>query len=152
MEGLKRVDAAIAAFVTSGLPGLALPWLARILLGLIFVLAGFGKLGSGYAGKAAHMAAAGVPEALLPAVIVLELGGGLALIAGFQTRAVAGLLALFCVLSAVLFHLDFAQKMQQIMFMKNLAIAGGLLLLVIHGAGRSSLDGRLLGEEDPPPH
>ncbi|MBM4201647.1 MAG: DoxX family protein, partial [Gammaproteobacteria bacterium] len=80
--------------------------------------------------------------ALLPLVILLELGGGLALVAGFQTRMVALLLAAFCIVSALLFHMDFAQKMQQIMFMKNLAIAGGLLSLALSGGRPASLDGR----------
>lgn len=148
MEFLKCIDRGIAAFVTSPMPARVLPWLSRSLLGLIFVVAGFGKLGAGYAGSAAYMASAGVPESLLPLVILLELGGGLALIAGFQTRAVALLLAVFCMLAALLFHLDFTQKMQQIMFMKNFAIAGGLLGLMVSGAGPYSVDGRWLSAAD----
>ena len=76
----------------------------------------------------------------LPLVILLELGGGLALIVGFQTRVIALLLALFWIVSALLFHVHLADAIQQIMFMKNLAIAGGLLLLTLHGAGTPSVD------------
>lgn len=142
MDFLKRIDEAIAAFLTFAIPARVLPWLARGLLGLIFVVAGYNKLGAGYDGTEAYMLAAGVPAALLPLVILLELGGGLALVAGFQTRMVALLLAAFCIVSALLFHMDFAQKMQQIMFMKNLAIAGGLLSLALSGGRPASLDGR----------
>ncbi|WP_029889990.1 DoxX family protein [Polycyclovorans algicola] len=116
--------------------------LARLLLALIFIGAGWSKIG-GYEATQGYMAAMGVPGALLPLVIVTELGGGLALLIGLLTR-VAGLgLAVFSIVSAVLFHADFSNPVEQIMFMKNLAIAGGLLLLVAHGAGRYSVDARL---------
>ena len=121
-------------------PGIDVP--ARLLLALIFIGAGWSKIG-GYEATQGYMAAMGVPGALLPLVIVTELGGGLALLIGLLTR-VAGLgLALFSIVSAVLFHADFSNPVEQIMFMKNLAIAGGLLLLVAHGPGRLSLDVRL---------
>ena len=80
---------------------------------------------------------------LLPLVILAELGGGLALIAGFLTRLTAAALALFCIASAVIFHGNFADQMQQILFMKNLAMAGGFLALVAHGAGSWSVDSKL---------
>ena len=86
------------------------------------------------------MASAGAPGALLPLVIALEIGGGLSLLLGFQTRLVAFLLAGFCIISGMLFHTG-AEQMQQIMFMKNLAMAGGLLAFTMFGAGRLSLDG-----------
>lgn len=113
----------------------------RILLALIFVTAGWQKIG-GYAGTQAYMESVGVPGLLLPAVILLELGGGLAIIAGFMTRWVAAALALFCLASAALFHYNPAEQMQMILFMKNLALAGGFALLVVHGAGPWSLDAR----------
>ncbi|RMF96178.1 MAG: DoxX family protein [Gammaproteobacteria bacterium] len=113
----------------------------RLMLAAIFVISGIGKIG-GYAGTQAYMESMGVPGILLPLVIIVELGGGLALIAGWQARLAGFLLAGFCLLSALLFHNDFADQTQAIMFWKNVAIAGGLLLLVANGAGRWSLDAR----------
>ncbi len=115
---------------------------ARVLLAQIFLISGFGKLGAGYAGTQAYMEAMGIPGMLLPLVIALEIGGGLALIAGFLTRWAALALAGFVVVSAVFFHANFGDQTQAIMFMKNLAMAGGLLLLYVHGAGSYSLDAR----------
>lgn len=115
---------------------------ARVLLAQIFLISGFGKLGAGYAGTQAYMEAMGIPGMLLPLVIALEIGGGLALVAGFLTRWAALALAGFTVVSTALFHADFGDQMQTIMFMKNLAMAGGLLLLYVHGAGSYSLDAR----------
>jgi putative oxidoreductase len=112
----------------------------RLLLAQIFVMAGISKLGAGYAGTHDYMTSAGVPGVLLPLVIVLELGGGLALIVGLFTCWAALALAIFSLLAAMLFHTNFADQMQSIMFMKNLAIAGGLLLLVRYGAGELSID------------
>ena len=122
------------------LTALAAP-LGRLLLGGFFALAGFNKIG-GYAATQGYMEAFGIPGQLLPLVIALEIGGGLALIAGWQTRLVALLLAGFCVVSAVIFHADFADGMQQILFMKNFAIAGGFLIIAAHGPGALALDGR----------
>jgi putative oxidoreductase len=115
---------------------------ARILLAQIFLLSGFGKLGAGYAGTQGYMEAMGVPGALLSLVILLEIGGGLALVFGFMTRWAALALALFCVVGAFLFHTNFGDQTQSIMFMKNLAMAGGLLMLYVHGAGALSLDAK----------
>lgn len=114
----------------------------RVFIALIFVVAGYSKIG-GYAGTAAYMESTGVPSLLLPLVIALELGGGLLIIAGFQTRIVAFLLSGFCLASAALFHNNFADQMQSILLMKNVAIAGGFLFLVVHGAGTFSVDGKL---------
>ncbi len=113
----------------------------RVLLAIMFVVAGYGKIG-GYAGTQGYMESMGVPGMLLPLVIVLELGGGLAIIAGWQTRIVAILLAGFTLLAAFTFHLDFADQMQSIMFMKNLSVAGGLLVLAAYGPGALALDNR----------
>lgn len=117
---------------------------ARILMGLIFVVAGFGKLGEGYAGTAGYMDSMGVPGSLLPLVILLEIAGGLMIIAGFKTAWAAAALAVFSLLSAFIFHFNFADQIQSIMFMKNLAISGGLMLLMLHGAGQLSVDSKLL--------
>lgn len=111
---------------------------SRALLSLIFIGAGYGKL-VGYAGTQSYMEAMHVPGAFLPLVIALELGGGIALLLGLQTRLVAGLLAGFCVISAFIFH-GAADQINQIMLMKNLAIAGGLLALVRTGAGAPAID------------
>lgn len=113
----------------------------RFLLAFIFLMAGISKIGQ-YAGTQAYMASVGLPGGLLPLVIALEIGGALALIAGFKTRWAALALAGFSVASAVLFHLDFGDQMQSIMFMKNLSIAGGLLVLAVAGPGVWSLDNR----------
>jgi len=114
----------------------------RVLIALIFVTAGYSKIG-GYEATQGYMSAMGVPGGLLPLVIALELGGGILLILGLFTRYLALALAGFCVLSAVLFHGNIADSTQQIMFLKNLAIAGGFLFLAANGAGKFSLDHRL---------
>ncbi len=116
---------------------------SRILLAYIFIMAGVGKLGAeAYAGTQGYMNAMGVPGALLPLVIITELGGGLLLLVGFQARLAAFALAGFSLISAVIFHFQPADQMQMIMFMKNLAIAGGLLLVTQYGAGAFALDKR----------
>jgi putative oxidoreductase len=111
----------------------------RILISVIFILAGFSKI-TGYAGTQGYMESMGVPGALLPLVIVTELGGGLLVLAGLWTRAAAFAVGGFSALSALLFHHDFANQVDQIMFMKDFAMAGGFLFLVAHGAGRFSID------------
>jgi len=113
----------------------------RILLSLIFVHSAVGKI-AGFAGTQAYMESAGVPGMLLPLVIAVELLGGLAIILGWHTRLAAFLLAGFTLLSAILFHAHSGDQMQMIMFMKNLAIAGGFLMIVSHGAGPYSIDNR----------
>jgi len=113
---------------------------ARVLLSLMFIMAGWSKI-TGYAGTQGYMASAGVPGALLPLVILTELGGGLAILLGWQTRIAAIALAGFTALAALLFHFDFGNQMQQLLFMKNLTIVGGFLALFAAGAGRYSIDG-----------
>ena len=114
---------------------------ARILLSLIFVTSGFSKI-SGYAATQGYMEGMGVPGVLLPLVIAVELLGGLAVMLGWQTRIAAFLLAGFSLLSALLFHANFGDQMQMIMFMKNVSIAGGFLMIVSLGGGAFSLDNR----------
>jgi putative oxidoreductase len=111
----------------------------RILLAHIFILSGYGKI-AGYAGTQAYMASKGVPGEMLPLVILLELGGGLAILAGFMTRWAALALALFCVASGILFHFQPGNQAQMINFMKNLAMAGGFLVLAQAGAPYLSID------------
>ena len=120
----------------------------RILLALIFITSGLSKLGN-IAGTAGYIASAGLPAASMLAVLagVLELVGGVALVVGFKARWAALALGLFTLLAGAIFHAFWsvpeAQKMvQQIMFMKNLSIAGGMLLVAALGAGPLSLDAR----------
>lgn len=110
--------------------------LARMLLAYIFIVAGWGKI-SGYDATVAYMQAMGVPGGLLPLTILLELGGGLAILFGFQTRVVALILAGFSIVTAFLFH---GSTEDAVNFMKNFAMAGGFISLAILGAGRLSLD------------
>lgn len=121
----------------------SLSLLGRVGLSLIFLISGWGKI-AGYAATQGYMESAGVPGALLPLVIALELGGGLALLAGVFTRWTALALAAFSLVSALLFHANLADPMQSILFWKNVAIAGGFLMLAANGPGALSLDARLL--------
>ena len=120
----------------------------RALLALLFIPAGLMKIG-GFAGTVGYISSVGLPLPQLGAVIaiVVEVGGGLALLAGFGTRIAALALALFTLVATVIFHAYWAMPaeqamVQQLMFFKNIAVVGGLLTLVAHGAGAFSLDGR----------
>lgn len=113
--------------------------IGRILLALMFVLGGWSKI-NGYAGTQAYMASAGVPGLVLPAVIAVELIGGLMIVVGYKTRLAALVLFGFTIAASVLFHLNWAQPMQQLLFMKNLSVAGGFLVLFAAGAGAYSVD------------
>lgn len=115
---------------------------ARILLGLLFLLAGLGKLGD-VAGFGGYMATAGIPAFLAWPVVLFEIVAGIALIAGFQTRITALALAAFCVLSGLLYHFDLADQMQTTQLLKNLALAGGYMALWVAGAGALSADAKL---------
>jgi putative oxidoreductase len=110
----------------------------RLLLVFIFLHEGFGILGN-YAGAAAYMQKSGVPSLLLPLVIALQLGGGGLIAAGILTRYAALLFAAFCVLTAILFHWQFADRNQVLHLQKDLAIAGGFLVLACCGPGNWSL-------------
>ena len=114
----------------------------RILLAVLFLLSGLGKIGN-YSATAAYMSAAGVSTALLPLVIATEVGGAIAIIVGWKTRVAAFLLAGFTLVTALTFHNNFADQIQMVMFLKNVSIAGAFLLLVANGAGPLSLDHRL---------
>lgn len=110
--------------------------IARVLMAYIFLVAGWGKI-SAYSATVGYMESMGVPGALLPLTILVEFGGGLALLFGFQARFAALGLGLFSIITAFIFH-DGAQD--SINFMKNFAMAGGLFFLMLHGAGKMSLD------------
>ena len=112
--------------------------LRRILISFMFLQSGINKIG-GYKATLGYMESKGVPGMLLPFVIFLEIAGAIAIIVGWQARLFAFALAGFCILAALLFHMDFSNQMQTIMFMKNLAIAGGFLMIFAHGAGDVSL-------------
>lgn len=113
----------------------------RVLMSSIFIMAGINKI-SGYAGTQGYMESMGVPGALLPLVILLQIGGGLAVLSGWHIRIAAFLLAGFCVLSALIFHANFGDQAQSILFMKNMAMAGGLLFLVSGGKHAWSIDAK----------
>lgn len=113
---------------------------ARIFLGQIFLISGLLKI-SGYEGTQGYMEAMGVPGMLLPLVIALEVGGGLAIVTGWQAKLVSMALAAFTLAAAVIFHSNFSDQIQMIMFMKNIAITGGFMLLIVYGAGAYSIDG-----------
>lgn len=119
---------------------------ARILLPILFIVAGYGKMGDAYAGTQGYMQAMGVPGFLLPLTILLELGGGLAILFGFLTRTVSLFTAGFTILTAFIFHSQFSEGVNQLMFMKNLSIAGGFIVLAIVGPGSFSID-RLLNKK-----
>ncbi len=121
----------------------------RILLALMFLIAGIGKIGAGFAGTVGYISSVGLPQPQLAAVgaIIVEIVGALALIVGWKTRWAALALAIFTVAAALLFHNYWSmpadqQMMQQIIFMKNLAVAGGLLMLAVAGPGAWSVDRR----------
>jgi putative oxidoreductase len=121
---------------------------ARVLLALMFILAGLSKFGA-LAGTAGYIASKGLPMPMVLAFLTatLETVGGLALVVGFQARIVGLVLALFTLLASVIFHNFWAmpadqQFVQQLMFMKNLSVAGGLLLVFAMGPGPLSLDAR----------
>jgi putative oxidoreductase len=130
------------AVKTYGPPG------GRILLALIFVISGFGKI-TGFEGAVGYIASKGLPLPQLAAIgaIVIELGAGVLLVIGWQARWAATALFLFLIPTTLLFH-DFwsysgsQATMQQIQFMKNLCIMGGMLYVMAFGAGALSIDGR----------
>lgn len=116
----------------------------RLLIGLPFVMGGLSKLAA-YGPTTATIAAVGLPVPPLAFVVavVLELGGGLLLVAGYQVRPVAIALAAFCFVTAASFHSNFADQNQMIHFLKDVMMAGGLLQIAAFGAGAISLDNRL---------
>lgn len=126
--------------MTSSMTNISL-LVARILMGLLFVLAGLGKLGD-VSGFGAFMASGGVPAILAWPVVLFEILVGAALIAGFHTRIAALALGAFCVLSGVLYHFDLGNQMQVTQLLKNLALAGGYVTLALTGPGALSVDAR----------
>jgi putative oxidoreductase len=119
------------------------PLLGRVLIGLPLLMSGVGKLTT-YAATTGYIGSVGLPLAPLGWAIAVacEVGGGLLLVAGFRTRAVAFGLAVFVLATAVFFHRNFADQNQMIHFLKNIMIIGGLLQIAYFGAGGYSLDAR----------
>lgn len=115
---------------------------ARVLMSAIFILSGMSKV-SAFAATQGYMDAFGVPGILLAPTILFEVVGGVLLFAGFLTRYIAFLLAGFSLVTALVFHTAFGDETQLIMFLKNLAMAGGFLLLAKTGAPGFSVDGWL---------
>ena len=113
--------------------------IGRLLLSMIFIFSGFGKI-TGYAATQGYMESMGVPGMLLPLVIALELFGGIAILLGFKARLIALLFVGFNVVSALIFHQFWVDASQMNPFMKNIAIAGGFLLIFSHGPGAYSME------------
>ena len=132
-------SAAIAPPTTATQDGLAL--LARLLLAALFILAGINKL-TAMEGTVGYIASVGLPlpEVVYFGTVALEIVGGLMLAAGFKTRYAAGALGIFTLLTAFIFHNDFAQQIEMTLFLKNLSIAGGMFAIAAFGPGRLSLD------------
>ena len=110
--------------------------IARVLMAYIFIVAGWGKI-TAYSATVGYMESMGVPSIMLPLTILVEFGGGLALLFGFQARFAALGLAVFSLITAFIFHHGAEDAIN---FMKNMAMTGGLLFLMLHGAGKFSLD------------
>ncbi|TSB24181.1 DoxX family protein [Psychrobacter sp. YGAH215] len=113
--------------------------IGRLLLSMIFIFSGFTKI-TGYAATQGYMESMGVPGMLLPLVIAVELLGGIAILLGFKARLVAILMAGFSIVSALLFHQFWIDESQMNPFMKNIAMAGGFLMIFAHGPGSYSID------------
>jgi putative oxidoreductase len=120
-----------------------LPFAGRLLIGLPFAMSGLSKLAAiGATTDMIRAAGLPLPPFALALSVIVEFGGGLLLVAGFRTRVVASVLALFSLATALSFHNNFADQNQMIHFLKNVMMAGGLLQIVAFGAGALSIDNR----------
>ena len=115
---------------------------ARFLISILFFLNGIFKINN-YEGTIGWMEGFGMPGILLTPAIILEILGPILIIIGYQTRIAAALLSLFCIATAVIFHNDFGDQMQFTSFLKNIALAGGFLIIFVNGAKGFSLDNKL---------
>ncbi len=115
------------------------PIVGRILIAVLFLLAGFGKLAD-VQGFTGYLQSGGLPGFLAWPAILFEIAVGALLIIGYQTRLVGLAGAAFCVVSAVLYHNNFADQTQMVMFLKNFSIAGAFLMFFANGAGKLALD------------
>ena len=119
-----------------------LPFAGRLLIGLAFAMSGLSKL-AGYGATIALIKSSKLPlppPLAYAGAVAVEVGCGILMIAGFQARAAAGVLALFCIATAVFFHTDFADPNQIFHFIKNIVMTGGLLQIIAFGAGAFSID------------
>jgi putative oxidoreductase len=118
-----------------------IPLVARILLSAIYLVSGVNKI-LNPAGTQEYMAASGMflTGLFLGVAIAIELGGGLSLLLGYKTRTGAAALVIFLIAATLIFHTNLADPLQQLMFLKNLGLLGGLLLVMQYGPGRISLD------------
>jgi len=113
--------------------------IGRIFISLVFLLSGINKIDN-YEGTIGWMESLGMPGIFLIPTIILEIIGPILIIIGYKVKISAALLSLFCITTAVIFHNDFSNQMQFVSFMKNIALAGGFLFLVVNGAKDFSLD------------
>ena len=113
--------------------------IGRIFISLVFLLSGINKIGN-YEGTVGWMESLGMPGIFLIPAIILEIGAPILIMIGYKVKISAALLSIFCISTAVIFHNDFSNQMQLISFMKNIALAGGFLFIVVNGAKDFSLD------------
>ena len=114
---------------------------ARILISILFLINGIFKI-TNYDGTVDWMEGYGVPGILIIPAIMIEILGPILIIVGYQTKITAAFLSLFCLATAIIFHNDFSNQMQLTSFLKNIALAGGFLFLVINGSKKFSLDNK----------
>jgi putative oxidoreductase len=113
-----------------------LPTIGRVLMGLLFVVAGVGKVAGGVEGFAGFMASGGIPAILAWPVVLFEILGGIAIIVGYQTRYVAAAMAAFCLISGIMYH----GTADMSGLLKNIALTGAFLRLYVSGAGAHAID------------
>ena len=114
----------------------------RVFISLVFLLSGINKIGN-YEGSIGWMESFGMPGIFLIPAIILEIGTSILIIIGFKVKIAAALLSVFCIATALIFHTDFSNQMQFVSFMKNIALAGGFLFLVINDTKGFSLERKL---------
>ena len=114
----------------------------RVFISLVFLLSGINKIGN-YEGTIEWMESIGIPGIFLIPAIILEIIAPILIIVGYKVKISATLLSIFCIATAIIFHNDFSHQMQFISFMKNIALAGGFLFIVVNGAKDFSLDKKL---------
>ena len=114
----------------------------RVFISLVFLLSGINKIGN-YEGSIGWMESFGMPGIFLIPAIILEIVAPILIIIGFKVKIAAALLSVFCIATALIFHTDFSNQMQFVSFMKNIALAGGFLFLVINDTKDFSLEGKL---------
>ena len=114
----------------------------RVFISLVFLLSGINKIGN-YEGSVGWMETFGMPGIFLIPAIILEIVAPILIIIGYKVKIAAALLSVFCIVTALIFHTDFSNQMQFVSFMKNIALAGGFLFLVINGTKDFSLERKL---------